>query len=163
MPDAVVSGRSIPIGRARRRDLYTSLHFGASIALIFVCTNAVISASGMWRVRWKYFSCRLRYKKKGARSGGRPHEKRSMSPLVGRFSWLVFGEELGHGFGLPANEVRSEVLREERIALGAHHGFLGVLAVFGLWTGKGDEGSGKFHLGVVAMKSGAAQGQRPFH
>ena len=47
---------------------------------------------------------------------------------------LVLYEQLGHGFGLGANEVRRKVLGQQRIGLGPGDGLLGVVAVFLLRT-----------------------------
>jgi len=70
---------------------------------------------------------------------------------------LVFGQELGHGFALGADEMAGKVLGQQRIALGAGDGFLGVLAMFVLRTRESDQRGGKFHLCVRA-----AQSERPF-
>src|SRR3989440_6133137 len=94
----------------------------------------------------------------GAQGGCAPARERRISPLVKRFSTLAFGQELGHGFGLGADEMAGKVQGQERIALGAGDGSLGVLVVFVLCTRESDKRGGKFHLCVRA-----AQSERLFH
>src|SRR5881396_3020655 len=83
-----------------------------------------------------------------AQGGCVPARERRISPLVKRFSALAFGQKLGHGFGLGADEMAGKVQGQERIALGAGDGSLGVLVVFVRWTRESDQRGGKFHLCV---------------
>src|SRR6266567_3627373 len=91
------------------------------------------------------------------RAGQAPPLQRVMSRVLRRelIGCCALRQQRRYGLALVPREMRSEVLRKEWIGFRARNGFLGVLAVFALRPGESDEGSGKFHLRIIAAESGA--------
>ncbi len=90
---------------------------------------------------------------------GAPLREQSVSPIVNRSRQLFFGQEFGHGLGLGTDETAGEVLGQERVGFCAGDSSLGVLVMFVCRAGESDQRGGKFHLRIVSILGGAAQGE----
>src|SRR6267378_7502241 len=95
--------------------------------------------------------------------GGRSIRIRSIQICAVSIRSGVLREHFGNGLSLGTNETACKILGEERIALCAGDGFLGVFAVGIARAGEGDQRSGKFHLRVVAILGWVTQSERLFH
>src|SRR6266478_4281972 len=73
---------------------------------------------------------------------------------------IILGKHFRCELALRTHKACGEILRKERVGFCASDGFLGVLLMFVCRAGESDQRGGKFHLRVVSILGGAAQGER---